>query len=367
MIESVKKEFKKSNIEASTEFEFYQIQRKSNYLIDCIVQREMDEVCFEFLFDTEKSFHRIKELPRLSIYQALLNIEHLFLDSQRLNISLHPDNLYFDTNMMPKAMMRDVYEENDENKNKFVLQYKALIGCMLQSKYSFDDFHQGGNQLLTKNKNTMAFVNASSVEEIIELLYKEYRNLQEKLQYSMIEVDKKKFKSIRFFNKITILLLIVSISLGGYFGFFRLKETSTINKSNEFFIKQDYISVLTTLKDVKISRMNSISKYIYAVSNIKTETLNEEQKNNILSNIAFNSDTRILEFWIHLGKSDLNEAIDVAKQLGNKEYLAFGYMKQQSQIENDKDISGEERDEKLKAVEENLKSLELMEEQSIGK
>ena len=364
MSDKIKKDLKKSNINATSDFDFYQIERKSKYLLDCKVKRTLDEVSFEFTYHQEQPFEKIRELSIVFKYQALINIQNLINDVKRIKISLNPGNLTYDTNMMPKAIMRDIYKDTSFNENDFISQYKALIGYVLQNKYSFEDYYQGGNQLLNKNKITTPFLEAKTLNELVDILNKEYNNVQNKLKNNYIEVDKRKFKRLKIINRVGIGLLIISIFVGGYFGGYRLYEETLFNQANEAYIKQDYISVRDILENIGVSRMNINTKYILAFSNVKVESLTDEQQNNILSSVSLNSDERILEFWIYLGKSDMEEAIDIAKQLGNEEYIAYGYMKEKAIIENDTSLSGSEREEKLKEIENNLEELNLGNEDS---
>lgn len=359
MSKIIKQEFKKSKINASSDFDFYQLERRSEYLLDCKILRTLDEVTFEFHLHHEKPYEEVRNLSLTFKYQALINIQYLLKDSKRIKISLNPDNLVFDTNMMPRAIMRDVYAMDTYDEHDFVKQYKSLIGYVLQNKYTFYDYYQGGNQLLNKNKATAVFTEVTTLHELLEVLNKEYSDIQEKLQHSLIEVDKRKYKRLRILNKVVILLLVVSLAGLGYFGFFRLNEETTFKKANEAYIKQDYISVRETLENTSVKRMGTNTKYILAVSNIKTESLSDEQKNNILASVTINADERILGFWIYLGKSDMDTAVDLAKQLGNVEYTAYAYMKQKTQVENDKNLSGTEREEKLKQIENSLKNLDI--------
>lgn len=358
-MDKVKKEFKKANINANNDFDFYQIQRKSDFLLPCEVIRGLDEIIFEYTIDNEKPFTTIKELTLLAKYRALINIKYLAKDVSRLKISLDPDNLYYDTNLIPKAMNRDVYDEMGFDEVDFVKQYKSLLAYVLQNKYSFEDIYQGGNQLLSMNKITAKYAKINDLNELIRELNNDYEELSLKRKNSIMEVDKKSYKRLKMISKGAIFLLIISILAGAYFGGYRLYEETVFKDANEQYIKQDYISVIDTLNDLSVSRMNKNTKYILAVSNVKSEALNEDQKNNILSSLTLNADARILEFWIYLGKSLYDEAIDIAKQLGNNEYLAYAYMKEKANVENDKSLSGSDREEKLKEIEEHLKNIDL--------
>lgn len=359
MSEIIIKNFKKSNVNAKNDFDFYQLKRNSDCLLNCEIERTIDEVTFTFALNEEQPFTEIRNLTFAYRYQLLINIANLYTDISRLEIGIEPSNLFFDINMMPKAMVRDVYENEKFHEENFVQAYTSLIGYALQNKYSFSDFYEGGNQLLLKNKATALFVDVNCVQDIVTTLHKEYKVLQEKLQFSIIEVDKKKYRNLKIISRSTLLFLVLAIGLGGYFGFYRLSEESIFNKANEFYIKQDYVSVIHSLNNINITRMNTNTKYVLAVSNIKSESLTDKQKNNILSSVSLNSDVRILEFWIALGQKNTEKAIDIAKQLGNKEYLAYAYMKEKANVENDKDLSGSEREQKLKEIEENLKNMNI--------
>lgn len=364
MSEVIKKEFKKSNIGAATDFDFYQIKRKSMFLLDCDIQKTADTVELTFTYHFEQAFEKIKKLPLAFRYQALINIHNLLTDAKRLKISLDPGNLTYDTNMMPKAIMRDVYTDTAFDEADFVGQYKALIGATLQNKYTFKDYYEGGDRLLNKHKMTLPYCEVRTLTELMEALNKEYAKMLANLQNNIMEVNKKKFKRMRACNRIFIIALLVLIGAFAYFGGYRLYEETAFKQANEAYIKQDYISVKENLEALGIDRMNTNTKYILAVSNVKVESLSDEQKDNILSGISWNADERIFDFWIYLGKSDMEQAIDVAKQLGNEEYLTYAYMKEKAFVESDTTLSGAEREEKLKEIEGNLEAIEIGEEEN---
>ncbi len=359
MSEIIKKVFKRSNINAFSEYDFYKIERKNDNFLECKVERLDDEINFQFCLNNEVPYTEVRNLNLEGKYKALINIKRLYKDFLNLKISLSPINLYYDINMLPKIMIRDVLIEKEEREGEFVKQYKSLIGFVLQNKFSYEDYYQGGTKLLSKNKYTLVYENANSIDEIDKILNDEYIKIREELNKNIIEVDKNKYKKTKNINRITILLLVIVLVVAGYFGGFRLNEEITFNKANAKYILQDYISVMDILHEVRLNRMSKSIKYILSESIIKSESLTEEQKNNIMASVTLNSDERILDFWIHLGRSEMDIAIDIAKQLGNKEYLAYAYMKEKVIIENDKKLSGEEREAKLKNIEENLKNIEI--------
>ncbi len=183
------------------------------------------------------------------------------------------------------------------------------------------------------------------------------KKYQEELRKTKIEVNKNKFRNLKYFSRIGSIVVLILAILCGYYTFFIIPENKAVIKGNESYVKQDYISVIESLKDIKLGRLSTNSKYIYAVSYIKTDALSEEQKNNILASVTLTSNEKILNYWIDLSRSEYDAAIDIAKQLRNKEYLLYGYMKQKAYIEGNNSLSGQAREEQLKKVEQNIKEL----------
>ncbi|EJO5346894.1 hypothetical protein NRP93_000958 [Clostridium botulinum] len=348
---------KKSDLSANSEFDFYQISQKNQNLLDCNIYREEEQTKFEFFIDEEKRFGEIRNFSIAYRYQVLINVVCLLEIAKKVDFSMAPKNLYFDINMMPKIMMRDVYKDDKYNEEKIVKEYKSLIGYALQNKYSFEDYFNGGEKLLLKSKVTRPYASLDTVKDLCNTLIAEFKNYQEELRKTKIEVDKNKFRNLKYFRRIGIIIVLILAILCGYYTFFIIPENKAVIKGNESYVKQDYISVIESLQDIKLDRLSQNSKYIYAVAYIKTDALSDEQRNNILASVTLTSNEKILNYWIDLSRSQYDAAIDIAKQLGNKEYLLYGYMKQKVYIEGNSSLSGQVREEQLKKVEQNIKEL----------
>ncbi|MGO5072471.1 type VII secretion protein EssB/YukC [Clostridium sporogenes] len=348
---------KKSNLNSNSEFDFYQIAQKSENLLDCNIHREEDQIQFQFFVGEEKRFDEIRNFSIAYRYQSLINVIYLLEVAKKVDFSMSPMNLYFDINMMPKIMMRDVYRDDKYNEEKIVKEYKSLIGYTLQNKYSFEDYFNGGEKLLLKSKVTRPYASLNTVKDLCHTLIAEFKKYQEELRKTKIEVNKNKFRNLKYFSRIGSIVVLILAILCGYYTFFIIPENKAVIKGNESYVKQDYISVIESLKDIKLDRLSTNSKYIYALSYIKTDALSEEQKNNIFASVTLTSNEKILNYWIDLSRSEYDAAIDIAKQLRNKEYLLYGYMKQKAYIEGNNSLSGQAREEQLKKVEQNIKEL----------
>ena len=266
MENTIKVTVKKSNLNANSEFDFYQIAQKSENLLDCNIHREEDQIQFQFFVGEGKRFDEIRSFSIAYRYQSLINAIYLLEVAKKVDFSMSPMNLYFDINMMPKIMMRDVYRDDKYNEEKIVKEYKSLIGYTLQNKYSFEDYFNGGEKLLLKSKVTRPYASLNTVKDLCDTLIAEFKKYQEELRKTKIEVNKTKFRNLKYFSRIGSIVVLILAILCGYYTFFIIPENKAVIKGNESYVKQDYISVIESLKDIKLGRLSTNSKYIYAVS-----------------------------------------------------------------------------------------------------
>ncbi len=349
---------KKAAVKAANEYDMYQLQYAGENFLPCEVELHEDQINFSFDVHQMETFSDMRKLPILERYHVLLNIFRLEKDAKVIQFSMHPDNLYADMNYLPKIMMRDIYDEQETyDEEMFFQSCKSLVGYMLQSKYDYEDFFQGGMRLLEKHKETQAYANASTLDELYELLQKQYQFLKKDHHENKIEVDRTAFKRTVYLKTIFLVLLVMGILISGYLSFFKVPQMQAVIRANEYYITSDYINVIESLDSIRISQMNTNSKYILAVSYIKGESLSEDQKKTILSTILPTSDDRLFAYWIHSGRAQMEEAIDLAKQIGNREYLLYAYMKEKSLVESNTKLSGEERETKLNSLQQQIKTI----------
>ena len=111
------------------------------------------------------------------------------------------------------------------------------------------------------------------------------------------------------------------------------------------------------MDSVEIARMDVPQKYILAVSCVKCESFNAENQKNILNTIALNGDEKVMEYWIHINRLETQEAADIAMQLSSDQLLYYAYLKEKTVVENDRTLSGEEKEARLSELESKLQPL----------
>lgn len=357
---------KKSAVVAQSAYDFKQLTRENPYLLNLKIEKLEDYYAFEFDNDGYNDSNIIKSASLLDKYRFLLNCLKLSELYNSLNIDLNPNNLYVDYNYSIKVAYRDVYSREDlTNEDKFIHKYLCLLGFVLQDKYDYQTFEESGISLLGKNKLTKEFVNVSSITQISEILLENYKKEQEHCKKDLIQVNKSKYKRLLWGSRILLLILIAAVSMLGFYKFYEQPHNEKITAAYESYVVNDYVATIKNLNTTSVSRLNKTTKYILTLSYIRSDALTDEQKANILNGIVVATDEKILDFWVYLSKNDFDEAIDIAKQLGNNEYQIYGYMKQKKAIENDTTISGSEREEKTNEINQKLSEFELDEEDGL--
>ncbi|MFV0393337.1 MAG: type VII secretion protein EssB/YukC [Coprobacillaceae bacterium] len=348
-------EIKKSALHAETQYDFDLLMRDNALLVP--LQIESKENAYAFSYDTKglENLADIKNMDILDIYKVLLNALQLYSVYQEMNIHLQPENLYIDSTLKLRVAYRDVYTREDIiDESVFVKEILSLLGALLQKKYTYSDFINSGVELLQKNKLTSAYTNVKTLQEIQELLLKQYQNEKTDRETTKSIVKRSTYKRTRWGFRIAMLLVILLGAGCGYLYIYENLHYQAVNEGYEAYIAADYIKTIDTLENVSPSRMDVTTKYILSVAYIKTDGLTEDQREKILSNVTISSNEKVLDFWVNLAQADYDKSIDLAKQLDSKEYLAYGYMKKKDAVEKDASLSGEERESSISEIDSEL-------------
>ncbi|MBC6153482.1 type VII secretion protein EssB, partial [Listeria booriae] len=126
--------------------------------------------------------------------------------------------------------------------------------------------------------------------------------------------------------------------------------------ANEQFLKTDYDKVITGLEKVDPEKMPQSVQYELAYSYVNGEKMSDKKKENIMNTISLKSDPKNLLYWIYNGRGEFSESLDIAKLLDDPTLAMYSLTKQIEQVQSDSKLSGEEKVEKLKTLEDSLKA-----------
>ena len=150
---------------------------------------------------------------------------------------------------------------------------------------------------------------------------------------------------------IVVLLLMLGINMIKY------NRALEVNDIKTSFINQQYSEVLDKSKSINIKNLSNEDKYIIAISYVKLETLPDDKMKYILSQLAPNTNERILNYWVYLSQEKFNKAQEEAYAVNDEDLLVYCYLKEIEYINNSDKYSLEEREKKVKELEGKIEEL----------
>ncbi|MGN0144722.1 MAG: type VII secretion protein EssB/YukC [Clostridium sp.] len=345
-VNKLEKIIKISDLNAKTDNEIKRISYSNVNLIPCEVEINGEDI--RFLYDIEglKPLDELKKGRDVEKFRFLINIYNVFKIIEEYCFDLNSQNLYYDYNFNVKIKDRDIrLKEEVIDIEDLTLQYKSLIGYIFDNnKYTYDNFYNGGMDLLKKNKKTEKYFKLETIENIHNELLSDldYKEKEDREKY--IEVRKRDFN----INKYSIYAMGAAITILTcytiYSSVFLIPFQKNVIKADNYYSEKNYEGVIKSLEKTRGMKLSKESKYKLAYSYIISESLSEDQKKNITLMLDSKSDENILDYWIAIGKSDYDEAIDLAKKVQDNELLLYSLLSKQRYIQHDTKMTGEEKE-----------------------
>lgn len=326
------------------------------YFLPCTYEVTEDKLLFHYAIErpgyTTQDIQALDNTDKLKAVVNLLSVERF--SSFPYTFFLHPENIYYDYNLIPSIAYRGIKEQMPptEMNDVFLLRnLKSYIISLFQTQYNFTDLYEGNLENITGNEFIMHIKNAETSNQLAEYLKQIYhqKTQEDKLKYQ--KVDKKKYTWSRQLSIWFGAALVIALAALIYFVFIRSPFQNRLLQADAYFVQNNYSEVVSTLNPVDHTDLPVTQKYILAYSVVQGQNFNEEQKKVILNNVSLKSDTNYLDFWVHIGRGDFEEAIDVAKKIGDYDLILYGLVQIREQIVNNPDLTGEEREEQLSQYE----------------
>ena len=350
----------RADMEAKTIYDFKRLEHGTVAMLPMTIEEEKETLLLCFDMEGMHSIKEVQKMEKLQKLELILQVAELEKDYMRFEFQLSPENLYYDRLNRVKIKFRDIttglYEERKE---QFLKLYQALIGYIMDGSRPYEDYLSGGKELLKDQKEVVTLLSAETLEEEISLLQTLYENYKKEETILKIKVDKKKYKKMNIYGIVSSVLLVVLFGAVVYGYFWHIPRQDKIVEANDAYLQKDYIRVIDSLKDFEIGQMERAQKYILATAYIQGESVDSfstKDKEVILSKINYQSNEGIFDYWIHLGRMEVKEAENLALQMSDDQLLLYAYLQELSRIEEDQEMSGEEKSSKkqdlMKKVEE---------------
>lgn len=323
------------------------------------INEKGDAFTFSFHIDANmKDWQEIKQLHRHDQLRLLSNLTQLRdILTSRATFFVHPENIVFDENLMPRIVFRGVRElippfKMDEQ--MLLKQLKCYSIALLSSKLTFDQLYNGGLEQANDTEFEQKIQQFDDLTELENYLYFLFVAEQKKTDQTM------KLTSIRHFNLFkglsfgfaTLIFLLAIPFL--YTRLVSLPYQESLIQAYEAYMISDFDGVIESLTDHDVEDMTAVSMYALAYAYVRNDDLSEDSKAMITNNLSANTDPDYLMYWIYTGREQLELAMDKATYLDDPQLIIYGLIKQIEQTRKDPNLSGNERNDQINQLENQL-------------
>ncbi len=355
--ETVKLVFQKERIKLEDADEIRMIQNVNPAIMKKIQETEDELTIIYHISPAFASFAQVQRKEEKSRWifasQLIKGVNHHSLS--RLHLLVCPENLVVDESLTPYFLHYGVmeslppYEKDDE---KLWQETKAVIATAIDRKYTFKEYLKL-SQTLELSSIAKSIMNAKDEDELLDIIRKGIKRLEDR-EKQVIQLPKRKWKITRYATFGLSALLIPALILVVYSFLFAQPKQAAYVQSSEHFLKNEYSQVVTTLNSYEAKDMPRVVQYKLATSYIINESLNEDQKDTLHNRITLQSDRNYYLYWIHIGRGEAEQALDIARSLEDSEIILYALLKYKEQIRAQQDLSGEEKQNQLKEIQDEI-------------
>lgn len=341
------------DIKGNREIAYALLVAEQPYFVNQSVIEEEGKLTIESLLTDEYySWDKLITMIDEEKLRHLINIGQLFhaLQDSIYTYNLSPNNLVFSRNGNPLFVFRGVKGQvppyDVVSLDEFTVKFKAMIVSLLDKKTSYEKLIEGQSPFYKGKLFCETIMKAENLDEIISLLEEKYLEEREQNKEKFSRVPNKLVSRLKLTTLITSLIGFFSLVGVLYFLLFAMPSQQMISDLRLAFVHQDYSTVVSTVKNTDSKSLSQDDSYMVAYSVIKTEPLTEAQKTE-LSKISTQSNKDYLRYWVLIGQSKIDEAMDIASYLDDPQLLMYGLTKKIDEVQRNPNLTSEQRTEQL--------------------
>lgn len=349
---------KKSRLNAKDYYDYERLCLAGLGLLDCEYREEGEDLCFVYQMEGKKPLGEILDEPKEKAYQMLMNFAKLEAVYMQYQISFTMENLYYDDNYLVYVRDRDLYAAGTAgSKEEFLDIYKSFTGGILSRKYSVEQILESGLSVLKAEEGFQSIYRCDSTEDVRRELIRRKEGLEALTRRTKRMVSKRGFHAWRITAVAGVILTLVFGAGTIYFGKIIVPKQNAVIAANQSYIKNDYVACIDSLSGLTVDEMDQSTKYILAVSYAKSESLKQDEISSIVEKLSADSNEKELDYWIYLGRMELQPAEDMALALSDDKLLIYAYMKEADMLESNTSMDGTEKKERLDTLEQEIKKI----------
>lgn len=366
-IEKVNIDATEELVEISLEASQFQLDRLEQYQFFLLLTKNLmvgkvikaTESTLIVQYQKNKHSQSLTQITRkIDDYERLLMAQKIYCLADFMNSPiqplLHPDNLFLlgeEVMVAHRGFMKEIVPYTLEEMD-FLRQYRTLVFAILYPNMNVENLLKGSEVLKDSFLNQLHC--AESVEEINQILGEQINKQKEKRAKKLQLVNRKIYYIFKWASVVFSLATIgFSLVIENYV-FRQFPRQERIIRAQSQYIANDYAGVLATLKKDSPETLTTDAQYVAAVSSVQLDNLTDAQKKVILTAFSQEINEALLLYWIYIGKGDFQQALDIAQNMKNDEYLLHIYTKLYTKMKTNHTLSGDEKQNLLREYEEKI-------------
>ncbi|MEC2071042.1 type VII secretion protein EssB [Alkalihalophilus marmarensis] len=322
--------------------------------IERIVEDTEDEI--KIIMNRPKSILNFAMIQRKTTYAKWLLAHNLLKAVKthsytRLHLIVCPENIVFDKSFEPIFLHYGVKESlppYSQEKDNLTLEVKATISELIDPAHTFYDYYHY-HTTMTLSPFVKEIFECSTLDELTAYVEETITEIESR-EKTLISLPKKKWLTHKYSLIAAAALLLPFIAYSIYSFFFVQPKQEAFIESSEAFLMTNYSEVINQLNYYDSDGMPYVVQYQLATSYVEYEPLTEDQRNAVRNTLTLQSDERYFKYWIHIGRGENEEAIDLARSLEDRDLVMLGLLKYREDIKANDRLSGQEKEEELQLI-----------------
>ena len=313
-------------------------------LCPCAVVEDGNEAVFVFDVEGTRPAESILNAGRADKLRFLANVADLEALTHDFQFSLNLSNLVVDRNLRPWVLRRDVATTGNDGgvTPGFRERYLAVAGQVL-GKGTYEDYLRGGADLLKHNALLSELAALDGIGAVRDRLAAAYeRNVAKNAA-----TKKLVSRSGARLAKVLIPVLVVALAACGALlarsVFISQPAQERVITASQAYIAGDPLAVQTALRGVPVGDLSFETRHVLARSYVTTLGLPGEQRDHVLSGLTLMAEGALFDFWIHLGRLEFEQALEIGQRFGDTQLQLAVYIQHHAAVEADFSIPGPER------------------------
>lgn len=350
---------KKQDLYASNVYQYHKLEEENYGFVPCQVLEAQDELEITFFTEDLMPISGVRDMELSIKYGVLLQVLEICAEHPQYYFAVSPENLYLDMQNRVRVLERDFLDSGQFGEERLA-EILALAGCLLQKKYSYEDYYKGGLKLLTRQRRTRFLSELTSLQDAMEVFRSHQKEAREQEQQNLILVRRNTYRCRTGLLAITALGCAVMAALLVYQKVWQTEPMASALEAERYYMENNLTAVADALASIPVSEMDRHEKYILAVTYIRGQSIDSFDygtKERLISKLSWQGDENLLDYWIYLGRLEIDQALDVAMRISDNQLTLYAYLQKLEQVSMDTQLPGEEKAQQMETLRSRIKSL----------